>query len=139
MIWTTVSSWSCFCWLYRTSPSLAAKNIINLISVLTIWWCLCVESSLVYILHVIECSMISFDSKISLPFHSVNICLSTSIFRSFNFRVIYWEVGFEFAILLSVCSLLSLFLISFFLLFCLSMGHIFLRITSWLIYSILTY
>ena len=29
------------------SPSLAAKNIINLISVLTIWWCPCVESSLV--------------------------------------------------------------------------------------------
>ena len=28
-------------------PSLAAKNIINLISVLTIWWCSCVESSLV--------------------------------------------------------------------------------------------
>ena len=36
-----------FCWLYRASPSLAAKNIINLISVLTIWWCPCVESSLV--------------------------------------------------------------------------------------------
>ena len=47
MIWATVSSWSCFCWLYRASPSLAAKNIINLISVLTIWWCPCVESSLV--------------------------------------------------------------------------------------------
>ena len=42
MIWATVSSHSCFCWLYRTSPSLAAKNIINLISVLTIWWCPCV-------------------------------------------------------------------------------------------------
>ena len=28
MIWATVSSWSCFCWLYRASPSLAAKNII---------------------------------------------------------------------------------------------------------------
>ena len=39
MIWATVSSWSCFCWLYRASPSLAAKNIINLILVLTIWWC----------------------------------------------------------------------------------------------------
>ena len=38
MIWATVSSWPCFCWLYRASPSLAAKNIINLISVLTIWW-----------------------------------------------------------------------------------------------------
>ena len=47
MIWATVSSRSCFCWLYRASASLAAKNIINLISVLTIWWCPCVESSLV--------------------------------------------------------------------------------------------
>ena len=47
MLWATVSSWSCFCWLYRASPSLAAKNIINLILVLTIWWCPCVESSLV--------------------------------------------------------------------------------------------
>ena len=28
MIWATVSSWSCFCWLYRASPSLAAKTII---------------------------------------------------------------------------------------------------------------
>ena len=46
MIWVTASSQSCFCWLYRASPSLAAKNIINLISVLTIWWCPCVESSL---------------------------------------------------------------------------------------------
>ena len=36
-----------FCWLYRASPSLAAENIISLISVLTIWWCPCVESSLV--------------------------------------------------------------------------------------------
>ena len=40
MVWATVSSLSCFCWLYRASPSLAAKNIINLILVLTIWWCL---------------------------------------------------------------------------------------------------
>ena len=29
---------------YRASPSLVAKNIINLILVLTIWWCPCVES-----------------------------------------------------------------------------------------------
>ena len=47
------SSWSepqsaadlVFCWLYRAFPSLAAKNIINLISVLNLWWCPCVESS----------------------------------------------------------------------------------------------
>ena len=42
MIWATVSSQSCFCWLYKASPSLAAKNIISLISLLTIWWCPCV-------------------------------------------------------------------------------------------------
>ena len=34
MIWTIVSSKSCFCWLFRTSPSSAAKNIINLILVI---------------------------------------------------------------------------------------------------------
>ena len=45
MIWATISSQSCFNWLYRASPPLAAKNIISLISVLTIWWCPCVESS----------------------------------------------------------------------------------------------
>ena len=46
MFWATVSSRSCFCWLYRTSPSLAAKDTVNLILVLTIWWWPCVESSL---------------------------------------------------------------------------------------------
>ena len=44
LIWATVSSPSCFCWLYRAFPSLAAKNIINLISELATWWCPCVES-----------------------------------------------------------------------------------------------
>jgi len=47
MIWATVSYRSCFCWLCGASPSLAAKNIISLILVLTIWWCPCVQSSLV--------------------------------------------------------------------------------------------
>ena len=46
LIWATVCSWSCFCWLYRTSPS-AAKNVISLTSVLTIWWCPCVVISCV--------------------------------------------------------------------------------------------
>ena len=46
MIWAIINSRFCFCWLYRASPSLAAKNIMNLILVLPIWWCPCVESSL---------------------------------------------------------------------------------------------
>ena len=47
MIWVTVSPQSCFCWLYSSSPFSAAKNIINLILVLTVWWCPWVELSLV--------------------------------------------------------------------------------------------
>ena len=43
-----ISSSSSFCWLYRASPSLAAKNIINLVSLLTIWLCLRVELSRVF-------------------------------------------------------------------------------------------
>ena len=43
MIWARISSQFCFCRLCRASPSLAAKNIISLILVLTIWWCPCVD------------------------------------------------------------------------------------------------
>ena len=45
MIGARFNSRSCYCWLYRASPSSAAENIINLISVLTIWWCPCEELS----------------------------------------------------------------------------------------------
>ena len=55
MIWTTVSSRSCFSSVYRASPSLAAKNIINLISVMTIWWCPCIEFSLVLLEECVCC------------------------------------------------------------------------------------
>ena len=41
MIWTTVCSQSCFCWLFRAFPSLAAKNVSNLVWVLAeVWWLL---------------------------------------------------------------------------------------------------
>ena len=67
MIRATVSSWSCFCWLYTAFPPVAAKNIINLISVLTIWWCPCVESSLVLLEEgVCYDSAFSWQNSISL-------------------------------------------------------------------------
>ena len=75
MIWATFSSRSCFCWLYRTSPSLAAKNIINLISVLTIWWCPCVESSLV----LLE-EGVCYDQWVLL----VKLCSSLPYFISYS-------------------------------------------------------
>ena len=67
MIWATVSSWCCFCWLYRASPSLAAKNIINLILILTMWWHPCVESSLVLLEEgVCLTSAFSWQNSVSL-------------------------------------------------------------------------
>ena len=67
MIWATVSSWSRFCWLYRASPSLAAENIINLISVLTIWWCPCVDYSFVCWKRVFAMTCVfSWQNSISL-------------------------------------------------------------------------
>ena len=38
MIWATASFWSCFCWLYKASPSLAAKNISPLRRLLRVPW-----------------------------------------------------------------------------------------------------
>ena len=67
MIWATVSSWSCFCWLYRASPSLAAENIISLISVLTIWWCPCVESSPVLLEEGVCCDQCVFLAELYEP------------------------------------------------------------------------
>ena len=67
MIWATVSSWSCFCWLYTASSSSATKNIIHLISVLTIWWCPCVKSSLVLLKKSISMtSEVSRQNSVSL-------------------------------------------------------------------------
>ena len=94
------SSWSeaqsapglVFCWLYRASPSLAAKNIINLISVLTIWWCPCV---------VISC--IAGSGCVLWPVHSlgktVSLCPASFCTPRPNFPVttrISWLPTFAF-------------------------------------------
>ena len=81
MIWATVSSWSCFCWLYRASPSLAAKNIINLISVLTIWWCVVGRGCLLWPGHFLGKTLLAFALL-----HSVlqgQICLLFQVFLDF--------------------------------------------------------
>ena len=88
MIWATVSSWSCVCWLYRASPSLAAKNIINLILVLAIWWCSCVESSFVLLKESVcydQCILLAKFLAFAL-LHSVlqgQICLLLHVFLDF--------------------------------------------------------
>ena len=59
------------CRLYWASLSLVAKNIISLTLVLTIWWCPCVESSLV----LLE-KGVCYDQCI-LWTNSVSLCLAS--------------------------------------------------------------
>ena len=94
MIWATVHSQSCFCWMYNASPSLAAKNIINMISVLTIWWFPCVESSLVFFEEcVCNTSVLSWWNSTSLfsasfctPRPNLPVTPSVSWFAIFAFQ-----------------------------------------------------
>ena len=89
MIWAKVISQSRFCWLYWASPSLAAKNIIILISALSIWWCPCVECFLVLLEEVVCCWPVCSLGKPLLAFgllHSVlqgQISLLLQVFLDF--------------------------------------------------------
>ena len=88
MIWATVSSQSCFCWLCRVSPSLATNNIINLILVWAIQWCPYVVSSCVVGRGCLPWPAWSLG-KTLLPFallHSVlqgQTCLLLQVFLNF--------------------------------------------------------
>ena len=64
MIWAIVNSQSCFYW---ASSFLAAKNIINLISILIIWWRPCVESSLVLLEEGVCCDQYVLLTKLYYP------------------------------------------------------------------------
>ena len=69
-----VSSWSSFCWPYRAPQSSAAKNIINLISVLTIWWCPCVELSLGLLEEDVCCNQPVLFDKTLLALALIHFC-----------------------------------------------------------------
>ena len=105
MIWATVCSRSCFCWLYRASPSLAAKNITNLISMLTIWWCPCVESSLVLLEEGVcydQCVLLANTFSLcpaSFRIPNLPVTLGVSWFSTFALqsavmkRTSFWDVS----------------------------------------------
>ena len=105
IIWATISSRSCFCWLYRASPFLAAENIINLISVSTIWWCPCVESSLVLLEEGVCYDQCILLAEAFALLHSVlqgQICLlGVSWLPTFAFqpsimkRTSFWGIGYR--------------------------------------------
>ena len=86
MIWATVSFQSWFCQLYRASLSLTAKNIIILISVLTISWCPCIQLSLVFLkkvfvmTHVFSCQNSFSLSPASFRTPRPNLPVTSGIF-----------------------------------------------------------
>ena len=63
-----------FFWLYRASPSLAAKNIINLILVLAIWWCPSVKSSLVLLEEGVFTMTSAFSWQNSISLFPASFC-----------------------------------------------------------------
>ena len=104
MIWATVSSWSCFCWLSRASSSSSAKNITNLISVLAIWWCPCIESSIVLLEERVCCECILLTKLLDFALlHFVlqdQTCLLLQV--SLDFQLLHsspsWWVGHLFLV-----------------------------------------
>ena len=90
----TISSRSYSSWLYRASPSLTAENIINLILVLTIWWCPCVELPFVFLekgVYHDQCVLLNSDNlclalfctpRPNLPFIPAISWLPTFAFQS---------------------------------------------------------
>ena len=84
MIWATVSCQYCFWWLYRASPSAAAKNIIKLCLVLAIWWCSYVEPSLI-LLGMGVC----YDQCVTLQ-NSASLCKTLLAFAKLDF-ILYFK------------------------------------------------
>ena len=75
MVCATVSFQSYFCWVFRASPSFPANNKISLILVLTVWWCPCVESSLVLLEEGICYDQYSLLAELYWPFPA-SFCIS---------------------------------------------------------------
>ena len=76
-LWSeSVSFQVLFYWLYRASPSLAAKNIVSLIWVMIIWWCLYIDVSWVVKKKKGVYSMFSWQNCVSLC--SASLCTPRS-------------------------------------------------------------
>ena len=100
MIWATVSFRSCFCCVYRASPSSAAKDVINLISVLTSWWCphiwICLLCHWKRVFAMTSAFSWQNSTRLCL-LHSVlqgQICLLTQVFLDFLLLyscLLYWK------------------------------------------------
>ena len=103
-------SFSCFCWPFRASPSLAAKNIISLILVSTIWWCPCIESSLMLLEEGVCCDQCVLLAKLCYPCPASfctpgQICLLLQV--SLDFLLLHssplWWKGYLFGVLVLEC------------------------------------
>ena len=100
MIWATVSSRSCFCWLYRASPSLAAKiynqsdfGVGHLVtSICRVFSCVVGKECLLWLVCSVDKTLLAFPLL-----HSVlqgQICLLFQVFLDFlllHSSALYWK------------------------------------------------
>ena len=115
MIWAIVSSRSCFCWLYTASQSLATKNVISLISVLTLWWCPCIKYLVLLENGVCYARCVLFG-RILLAFallHSVLLNQTSLLLQvSLDFLLLHsnpqWRIGHLFFLVLILGGFLGL-------------------------------
>ena len=105
-----VSSGSCSCWLYKASPSSAAKNIMNLILVLTIWWCPCTQSFLELLEKgICMTSMFFWQNPASFctPRPNLPVTLGTYWPPSLHSNPLWWK-GYLFFFMLALEGLVDL-------------------------------
>ena len=83
---------------HLASLSLAAKNIINLISVLTIWWCPCIQSSLALLEEAVCYDQPILFTKLCFSLCPASFCSPCLLFQvSLDFLVLHssslwWKV-----------------------------------------------
>ena len=94
MIWATVSSWSCFCWLYSASPSLAVNFGIDrlVMSMYRVFSCVVGQECFLWPVHSLGKTLLAFALL-----HSVlqrQICLLLQVFLDFlllHSSPLYWK------------------------------------------------
>ena len=99
MIWATVSSQSCFCWLYRASPSLAAKNQSDfgvdhlVMSMCRVFSCVVGRGCLLWPVHSLGTTLLAFALLHSVLQGQISLLVKGIVFSSGH--VWMWKLDYK--------------------------------------------
>ena len=99
MIWATVCSWSCFCWLYRASPSWAAKNINQsdfgidhlVMFMCRIFSCVVGRGCLLWSVHSLGKTLSLCPASLCTPRPNFPVTPGISWIPTFAFQSLWWK------------------------------------------------